>query len=81
MSVFNIKQRKEFRGKGKLKTWDRGGVGEEGKITIGFDEIMIAVYAKGNYMMNSRKGEEILKISEDGDGNNAITEMKNSNSF
>ena len=47
-----------------------------GWVRIGISEVVIGVGAKGNYWTCSNRGRDILQITEDGDGINAITKEK-----
>ena len=76
ISTFNIIDRKEFRGKGEVKVWDWGKIG--GQVNIGNNEVAIDVNGKGYYDAYSTSGGEILQITEDDDGINAITKEEGS---
>ena len=71
ISAFNILDRKEFTGKGDVNGCDNGEWG--GKVNIGVGEVAIFINGKGKYIAYSNSGGEILEITEDGDGVNAIT--------
>ena len=73
IAAFNILDRKEFRGKGKVEGPDWEG---SGWVQIGDYEVMIRVNYKGCYDANSTSGGEILQITEDDDGINAITKKR-----
>ena len=69
--AFNIAQRKEFKGKGKVGGKDGG---ERGWVQIGYGEVGIRVNGKGDYETRSNSGKEILQITEDENGINAINQ-------
>ena len=67
--AFNISQRKEFKGKGEVEA-----VGDEWDyIWIGDGEVGIRLQGKGDYYAYSKSHGEILHITEDVNGINAIT--------
>ena len=69
--AFNIAQRKEFKGEGRVRAADRG---KEGVVEIGDAEVVIMVDGKRNYRAYSYSGKKILQITQDENGINAITQ-------
>ena len=75
ISAFNILDRKEFRGKGKVVGYDWG---KGGLVQIGGSEVVIQVNGNGRYEAYSYSGGGILQITKDHDGINAITKERGS---
>ena len=67
--AFNIAKRMEFKGNGEVRGWDYGYWGQ---VWIGSGEVGIRVWGKKNYEAYFLSGRQILHITKDGKGVNAI---------